>query len=95
MRAKITSKGQITLPAALRRRLGLHTGDEVAFAVDADGARLLALKRRKLTDFFGALPATRPHKSLKEIRRELGRKLGEELDRRARAASERERRGGE
>lgn len=31
MKAKITSKGQITLPVALRRRLGLKTGDVIEF----------------------------------------------------------------
>lgn len=29
--AKITSKGQITLPAAVRRTLGVKDGDKVAF----------------------------------------------------------------
>ena len=31
MKATITSKGQITLPAAIRRRLGLKTGDVLEF----------------------------------------------------------------
>ena len=30
-RAKVTSKGQITLPVALRRRLGVKPGDSVVF----------------------------------------------------------------
>ncbi len=34
--AKITSKGQITLPVAIRRRLALKEGDKVAF-VERDG----------------------------------------------------------
>ena len=29
--AKITSKGQITIPADIRKELGLNTGDKVAF----------------------------------------------------------------
>lgn len=41
--AKITSKGQITLPAKLRQRLGLKAGDRVAFEDDGkDGVRLVA-----------------------------------------------------
>ena len=31
MKATITSKGQITLPAAIRRRLGLKPGDVLEF----------------------------------------------------------------
>jgi antitoxin PrlF len=35
--AKITSKGQITLPAALRAKWGLKDGDKVEFHTDASG----------------------------------------------------------
>ena len=35
--AKITSKGQITLPAALRVKWGLKDGDKVEFHMDASG----------------------------------------------------------
>ena len=36
--AKITSKGQITIPAEVRRMLGLKPGDKVAFEHMAQGA---------------------------------------------------------
>ncbi|WP_337867939.1 AbrB/MazE/SpoVT family DNA-binding domain-containing protein [Meiothermus sp.] len=36
-KSKITSKGQITLPVAIRRRLGLKEGDQVVFDVDDAG----------------------------------------------------------
>ncbi len=39
--AKITSKGQITLPVRIRRALGLREGDKVAF-VEVDGQFILA-----------------------------------------------------
>lgn len=32
-KARITSKGQITLPIAVRQRLGVHRGDEVEFEI--------------------------------------------------------------
>ena len=35
--AKITSKGQITLPRAMRERLGLRQGDTLAFVEDEEG----------------------------------------------------------
>ncbi len=31
--SKLTQKGQTTIPAEIRRRLDLHTGDSVAFEV--------------------------------------------------------------
>jgi antitoxin PrlF len=37
-KAKITSKGQITLPAALRKELGVKTGDSVMFVPEKNGA---------------------------------------------------------
>jgi len=39
--ATVTSKGQLTLPAAVRRQLGLEAGDRVSIVIeDQDGARL-------------------------------------------------------
>jgi AbrB family looped-hinge helix DNA binding protein len=38
--AKITSKGQITLPVAVRRKLNLQTGDKVVFIEDDVGFRI-------------------------------------------------------
>lgn len=35
MIASITSKGQVTVPAAARKRLGLHAGSKVDFVVNA------------------------------------------------------------
>lgn len=36
----VTSKGQVTIPADLRRRLGLKTGDRVYFLVEDGTIRL-------------------------------------------------------
>lgn len=52
--AKITSKGQITLPKAVREALGIGPGDRVDFVQMADGN-------------FAVLPATQPVKRLKGI----------------------------
>ena len=42
---KVTVKGQITIPQALRERFGLHPGTEVGFVVDADALRIHPRKR--------------------------------------------------
>ena len=47
--AKVTSKGQITIPVEIRRKLGVKTGDKILFVEDGDkvviiNATLAALK---------------------------------------------------
>ena len=37
---KLTSKGQLTLPIEIRRRLGMSDGDHLAVRIDGDGVRL-------------------------------------------------------
>jgi AbrB family looped-hinge helix DNA binding protein len=41
MTATITSKGQITIPAQVRKRLNLRTGDRVDFMFEPDGRVVL------------------------------------------------------
>jgi len=36
--AKVTSKGQVTLPKELRRRLGIQRGSRIRFSIPARGA---------------------------------------------------------
>jgi AbrB family looped-hinge helix DNA binding protein len=38
--AKVTSKGQVTVPKAVRDALGLKEGDEIVFRVEGDRAVL-------------------------------------------------------
>lgn len=40
--AKVTEKGQITIPVAVRRALGLRPGDRVRFERNAQGAVILS-----------------------------------------------------
>jgi AbrB family looped-hinge helix DNA binding protein len=46
----VSSKGQITIPVEVRRRLGLRTGERVKF-VDVNGDMVLRADRR-LEDWF-------------------------------------------
>ena len=45
--SSITSKGQVTIPIAVRKHLGVGTPDKVAFVVEDDGR--VALRPAKLT----------------------------------------------
>jgi AbrB family looped-hinge helix DNA binding protein len=53
--ATVTSKGQITVPSALRHALGVAAGDRLRFVRAEDGSiRLEARKRRRIVDFARA-----------------------------------------
>jgi AbrB family looped-hinge helix DNA binding protein len=47
--AKITTKGQVTIPLAVRRRLGVGPGDEIEFQETPNG--FLVLKRVPASPF--------------------------------------------
>ena len=38
---RVTSKGQVTIPQAIREQLGIQPGTEVAFEVDGDAVRMV------------------------------------------------------
>lgn len=53
--AKVTSKGQVTLPAELRERLGIEAGDHVHFVEQPDGSFTLKVRSGSLSDLKGML----------------------------------------
>jgi AbrB family looped-hinge helix DNA binding protein len=42
--AKITSKGQLTLPGPIRKNLGVGPGDQVAFEVGPEGVSVVPIR---------------------------------------------------
>lgn len=53
--ATITSKGQTTIPKAVRDGLGLQPGDKVRFTLLSDGSVIMRAKKRSIRDSAGAL----------------------------------------
>ena len=53
--ATITSKGQITIPKAIRDSLLLHNGDKVDFTITERGEVLLRPVTRRVDEVFGRL----------------------------------------
>lgn len=51
----ITSKGQVTIPADIRRALGLSAGERVVFTRLEDGTTVMRAKTRSLNDLKGLL----------------------------------------
>jgi len=51
--AALTSKGQVTIPIEIRRKLGLKTGDRVQFVERENGEIVLKPKNRSIMDLYG------------------------------------------
>jgi antitoxin PrlF len=67
MEATLTSKGQITIPKAVRDTLKLHVGDRIEFLVDADGSVRIMPATRSVTELKALLPRPGRALSLEEI----------------------------
>jgi AbrB family looped-hinge helix DNA binding protein len=78
----VTRKGQITVPAEVRRALGLKRGDLVAFTFDEDSVEDVHLKpvRSVAERTFGAIPARRRPEDLHQLRREYEEGIAEEVE---------------
>jgi antitoxin PrlF len=74
--AKVTFKGQITIPKAVREALDIREGDSITFQIDGDHAVLKPLKKKPLVDFFGAFPTKRPYPGLEAMRKEVHHTIG-------------------
>lgn len=58
--SRVTQKGQVTIPAAIRKQLGLMPGDKVRFETD-DGDVKITRATSRLLDGYGAVtPRSRP-----------------------------------
>jgi antitoxin PrlF len=57
--SRITSKGQITLPKAVREALGVEAGDRVSFRIGEDGVVVLEAETVDLTVLRGSVRARR------------------------------------
>ncbi|WP_028841978.1 AbrB/MazE/SpoVT family DNA-binding domain-containing protein [Thermodesulfovibrio yellowstonii] len=57
--AKITGKGQIQLPAEIRKVIGGEIGDKVLFTLQDNGKVVIkVIKKRKLSKLAGALKSS-------------------------------------
>lgn len=52
--ARITSKGQVTIPVEVREKLGLKTGDKIQFVL-MDGHCIVIPRNRDASELFGML----------------------------------------
>lgn len=75
--SRVTSKGQVTIPAEVRKALRIEQGDDLVFELEAGGtAHLRVIKRQRASDLYGALRSTRPFPGKEAVREQVGRELG-------------------
>ena len=77
--ARVSSKGQVTIPQAVREQFDIQQGDDLLFLEEEGCLKVRVLKKRKLTDFYGIFPSTRPYTSWEEIREIVGWEIGRQL----------------
>ncbi len=82
VRTRLTSKGQVTLPRAVRAQLGIGPGDILEFEVQADALAVRVVPRRRLAEFRGRFPVAETLPFREERRRARGAR-GERLARSA------------
>jgi antitoxin PrlF len=75
--AKVTSKGQVTLPREIRRRLGVRTGDRLLFEEDEQGIRLTAVCRSNSFEKYRGIGTPAIAKGKKGVQRWLRDLRGE------------------
>jgi antitoxin PrlF len=78
-RAKVTFKGQITIPREVREILEIKEGQSVLFVVEKDHAILKPLRKKSLLDFYGVLPATKPFPGMEALRKEIHKKMSKRM----------------
>jgi AbrB family looped-hinge helix DNA binding protein len=79
--AKMTSKGQITVPKDIRLKLGLKPGDRIRFLLEADGRVRLMPAKRDISELVGVLPRPRRALSIEEMDEAIARAVAEKFAR--------------
>jgi len=88
--AKLTSKGQITLPIELRRALGVKPGDRISFRKTDQGNYELVAKSKTLAELHGIIPYDGPPRSIGQILEDIEeaqRHVGEDVVRSLKSAN--------
>lgn len=75
LQSTLTSKGQTTLPKAVRDALGLHAGDKIRFLLVGDEVRILPV--RKVETLSGMLVHDGPAVSAEEMDATLRARVAE------------------
>ena len=80
-RATLTSKGQITVPKAVREALGVKPGDRLAFHVHENGTVTVEAATVDFRSLIGSVKSRVQGVTLEQIDEGIGRAVAEEMKR--------------
>lgn len=66
--AAVTSKGQITIPAEIRKQMNLGPQDKVVFTVLPNGTTVMRAKTRSVTSLGNTIPSTKRRVTIKDMK---------------------------
>jgi antitoxin PrlF len=70
----ISSKGQVTIPKAIRTRMHLKVGDRLRFVVEADGSVRLAAATRDVSTLRDILPRPKRRATVEDMQSVIRRR---------------------
>jgi AbrB family looped-hinge helix DNA binding protein len=76
--ASVTERGQVTIPAEVRKALGIQKREKVVFAIE-DGVVVLKKPRFTLETVSGSVPALKEKLSWEEITRRAHEEVAERV----------------
>jgi antitoxin PrlF len=71
--ATVTSKGQITIPKAVREALGVEAGDKIEFVEERKGVYTIIAATRDIRDLKGSIAKPAKPVSLDDMKRAVVR----------------------
>lgn len=78
MESRVTLKGQVTIPAEVRARLGIKPKDMVCFELEGDEVRLKVVRSGILAGYGAVTPRNSPE-DWASIREEMEQAMAEEV----------------
>jgi AbrB family looped-hinge helix DNA binding protein len=72
----LTSKGQTTVPKAVRQHLGLKPGDKIRFLVEDDGRVVMLPATLHIRDLRGSLPKPPKPVSVEQMNAAIRKRAG-------------------
>jgi antitoxin PrlF len=74
----VTVKGQATIPAEIRARLGIKPGDRVRFELNGDTATIRKAPSR-LLEIYGSIKTAGPPRDWRQLREEFEQGVADEV----------------